>query len=406
MIWRSLGAVPVADPREDLLLSAEADAIQNALESSDPKIRSEWIDLSRIIQERRKISLDISKLSVDSDTAMMENRFGRTRFWATTLTPVLAVLITGATLLIQARQFRTSNDQQAKQYKATSDFQANQFKATNNLQVSQNADASWRELIKSVSFNDPKSALIGALAVEGFFDSPTYGSQSRSIATALLPVVDNVGGFDQIFDELRKRTNVRNQYELVSISTMISFRAREQHKLGATALTDGQNVPTFLLYDITSIDPNPDSKGKNQVMQDKVTSWELDSVSQGLARLWAHNNPQHLFPDPYLVSVVLEHACFRDLILRDARLGRSILYHADFSGTSFRGADLTNASIRDVKLDDVDLTGVEHFQGSSWQGSNWWNASRIPANLFRYLQLKYPPKKRVVPELHDLGDCK
>jgi hypothetical protein len=41
MIWRLSGVVPMADPREDLFSSAEADAIQKAFRVFRPKMRSE-----------------------------------------------------------------------------------------------------------------------------------------------------------------------------------------------------------------------------------------------------------------------------------------------------------------------------------------------------------------------------
>lgn len=240
----------------------EAEAIDRAISADDRKERSEWLEIAKSIQERKRLSLDIDKLSLECDTARLENKFGRTRFIATILTPILAVITTAAAIVFQAYQFRIN-----------SRFQSEQLKTTTELEVAKDEDEKWRELMKAVSFNDSKSALVGALAVEGFFSSKYYSRESRSIATALLPLVDDVSGFDYVLDELALRTSATNQYELVSISSMIAFRAKQQHHLDAgAAINDHHEVPAFLQHDVSSIDPNPDTRRLNQAMRDKISA--------------------------------------------------------------------------------------------------------------------------------------
>jgi hypothetical protein len=88
--------------------------------------------------------------------------YRRSRFIATTLIPILSVVITAAPLMFQAMQFRKNTDAQARQ----------------------SEDEKWREAMRIVSLADPKSSLVGAMAMQSFFhsDPERFGKQSQIVA--------------------------------------------------------------------------------------------------------------------------------------------------------------------------------------------------------------------------------
>jgi hypothetical protein len=246
--------------------SIEIDALCKAAESGDPEHRLKWIEVAKAIQERRKIIIDAADAELRSKNSALDIKNRRVQFLATTLTPLIAVLITALALV----------------------FQSLQFGETAKRESIKNEDAQWQEMMKSVSVKDPKVAFVGALAMQSFFSSPRYGKQSRSVATALLPQINNVNGFDEIYAEMIHQTNKErnNEDDLTSISQMITMSARYQHETPITALQDKDDVPPFLQYDVLNIDPNPDYDKEGQPMRDKVMAWELDTVSQGLFDIW------------------------------------------------------------------------------------------------------------------------
>ncbi len=353
----------------------EVDALRRAQEAGDPEIRLKWIEVAKAIQDRNKIILDAADSSLRCKNAELDLKNQRWRFVATTLTPVLALLITAAALVFQTMQFRK-----------TISFQANQFAQTSALEAVKNEDAKWQELMKSVSFKDPKSALVGALSMQAFFESDRYGKQSRSIAVALLPEINNVNAFDEIFAQIIHHSREDNENDLVSISVMLSMSARQIHGTQATAMPDREPIPPFLQFDVAAIDPNPEYKNEGKSMEDKVIAWELETVSHGLSNLWEDD---HLPMDKALRSVTLEHASFQGLDFANADLARSILYQANFKNAIFHGADLSNASLRNVCLDGADLSGIKDFAGSTWKDSNWKAASKISPELQKYLETNY-----------------
>ena len=364
----------------------DLDAILRAQETDDPEERLKWIDISKSIRERCKTVVEEANARFQGQNAMAEVKHQRSRFVATTLTPVLSVLITGLALVFQANQFRITSENQTKQFKAGSE-----------LQAAQSEDEKWRESMKAVSLSDPKASFVGTLAMQAFFDSPRYGGESKSIASALLPNVNNVTGFDEVFDDLIRRIATNNQYEITGLSSMLLMSAREEHHLTGAALPDSSPLPGFLIHDVESIDPNPDYGSGGQQMRDKVHAWELDSVSQGLKRLWVERK---FNPDKYLVGIVLENASFNGLDFSGANLQRSVLLDAHFEGGNFSGADLTNVTLRNVSLDGADLSAIAKFNGSTWDDIGWWRAKCVSPELYENLIHRYPIPSAADPVKH------
>jgi hypothetical protein len=180
----------------DNSLSCEPDgieeaALKHAAEAADPDVQLKYLEIANAAGERRKARLETRKLKFEARNAAIDSRFARTRFWASTITPLLALVVTGITFVVTVQI-------QSKQFKATTKAQSAQFQTTADSQRDANEDAQWKDALGKVSFKDSESALVGALAMEGFFGKGRYQDQARSIAAASLPMVSNVAAFDQI----------------------------------------------------------------------------------------------------------------------------------------------------------------------------------------------------------------
>lgn len=162
----------------------EREALRRAEEAHDPSQQLKWIGIAKSVRERCKTVVEEANARFEAQNTKAEMRHERSRFMATTFTPVLSVLLTAFALAFQARQF-----------KQASENQKNQFTQTSTLQANQSKDEKWRESMKSVSLSDPKASFVGALSMQAFFDSPRYRDESMSIASALLPNVNNVKRF-------------------------------------------------------------------------------------------------------------------------------------------------------------------------------------------------------------------
>ena len=94
----------VRSPRfSDELSAIEKKALEQAA-ADDLEVRRKAMEIANAVSEKRKVMKETAKLLLDTKEASRESKFGRTRYWAGTPTPPLAVFLTGATLLMQTWQ--------------------------------------------------------------------------------------------------------------------------------------------------------------------------------------------------------------------------------------------------------------------------------------------------------------
>jgi Pentapeptide repeats (8 copies) len=350
-------------------------ALKHAAEATDPDLQLKYLNIAKTLGEARNAAIDC--------------RFARTRFWASTVTPILALVITGLTFVVTVSM-------QSKQFRATMEAQSGQFQKTADSQSAANEDSKWKDAIGRVSVKDPASALVGAFAMQGFFyRKGPYRDQARSIAADLLPLVRDVQAFDELVTAIEVDSTNDDQFKLIGIGQMISFAQREGHGVTGAASIKGPGVPPFLDYDIVSIKMNPTSETKMDPESTKVAAWELDTVSHFLKKLW--NDPQKM-AEPKgqnLTGVVLEDAmsdeAFDGLDFSGATLEAAVLYRARFKNSIFRAANFKNALVQDASLDGADLSGITRVEGSVWKGTtNWWDAKCVSPELLDHLMRTDP----------------
>jgi len=361
----------------------DSEAIKSAGKTPDPAERLKWLQISQSVRTRCKTLAEENDTKLEAQNRKSDVAHERSRFIATSIVPAISVFIAMVALVFQANQFKKSSDTQARQ----------------------SEDERWGESMKAVSLADPKASIVGALAMQTFFPSQRYGKQSQMIAAALLPNVKNVTGFDEVLDDLIQSVPADGQYLVTGIGSMLLMAAREEHHLKGAILESPSETPVFLEHDVLSIDPNPDLEKEGELMQDKIYAWELDSVSQGLTRLW---RMKKLTPDRYLVSIVLENASFAQLDFSNVDFERSVFLDADFSDAKLTNVNLNQTSFRNVSLKGADLSGIMKFDGSTWQNVDWWHAKCLSPQIYDYLAVHSPiPQSQFasVPSRSTLTTC-
>lgn len=345
-------------------------ALKSATEAIDPDVQLKYVEIAKTLGEAGNAAIDA--------------RFARTRFWASTVTPILALVVTGLTFVVTVQM-------QSKQFQATLKTQSDQFQKTADSQSNANEDSKWRDALGKVSFKDSESALVGAFAMQGFFRQSRYQGQARSIAAALLPLVRNVDAFDEIVTEMEEQSTEQNQFDLTGVSQMISFAQRERYGIVGAATTKGPGVVPFLDYDIVSIEIDPSLTGKTDPRGTKIAAWKLDTVSHFLKMLWNDKQKGVTPARKNLAAVVLEDETFDNLDFSNANLRAAVLYRASFKGSVFRGVNFKDALVQDASLDGADLSGVTSFEGSVWKGrTDWWDAKCVSPKLLEHLIMTDP----------------
>jgi len=342
------------------------EALKKALSTQDEKERVEALGIAKTAAETRKMMKEMEKIECDVKEAFREYKFGRTKVWAATLTPLLAVALTGVALILQSQQFR----------------------ATANVQIHANEESQWRDAVNKLSMKNPGETMVSAFAMHNFFDS-RHGEQARIIAATLLPHVDNPDGFDNVFFGILHATNTSNEGHILGIGKTLFNLQMDLYRLNVLT-----NQPALLdfhtLRQMLGDDDPPDFIRTNPASrrQAAVTAWMLASTSDGLRDLWGTKAAAPERTD--LNGVVLERGLFHGLSegldFSDANLQNGALYHADFRDAKFVRAAFTRRLVSHVMLDGADLSGVKEFEESKWEHANWWKAKCISKELVEYLE--------------------
>jgi uncharacterized protein YjbI with pentapeptide repeats len=341
----------------------EKKALEQAMSAADLKDRAQALEIAKTVTEKRKMMKETEKIGLDAREASVEFKFARTKYWAAAVTPILAVFLTGAALVVQSRQFSDS----AKR------------------QIDANEESQWRDAIKNVSFKDPGATLVSAFGMHSFFDSPRYSTQARTIAATLLPHVDNPDGFDNVFFDLLDTANTSNQGHVVAIAKTLFNSQLDLFRFNVLV-----NRPTPVdfqaLREMLGDDDPPDfvQTDSTSRRQAAASAWMLDSISDGLNNMWINKNAMPKGAD--LGGIVFERGQFNELDFSDANLQGGALYHAEFKGANFAGAAFTRKLVSNVTLDGANLSRIEDFAESKWEYSNWWKAKCISKELLEYLE--------------------
>ncbi|HYM79416.1 MAG TPA: hypothetical protein VE377_25800 [Candidatus Dormibacteraeota bacterium] len=333
------------------------------------------------LEERGKSAETLKNLAEARNSAI-STRFQRWRDLSSSAVPILALVVTALTVILQTRQFHQTLTQQG-----------NQFVETERQQAMAHEDTEWREALKAVSFTDRRSSLVGAFAMQGFFNSPRYGNQARGIAGGLLANTANVSSFDEILTNMRDKTDASNLTHMTALAQMLGFAQRAKyHTQGASS----DATAPFLIPDVDEIDPNPQDFEHNPTQQIKVAAWEIDTVSQFLRQLW-RDPKKNLSPQGYvLTATVLENGDFDNLDFSGSHLDFGILFNATFLNAHFDHATMKDLFVRHVNLEGVDFSGVTVVEGSRWEDTNWWRAKCVPGKMLDYLVQQ--TKHAVTPE--------
>ena len=340
----------------------------------------------------RSTCAETLKNLAEARNSAISTKFQRWRDLSSSAVPILALVVTGLTVILQTRQFHQTLTQQVQQ-----------FGITEKQQADAHEDTEWREALKTVSFADRRSSLVGAFAMQGFFNSPRYGYQAREIAGGLLANTANVSSFDEILTNMRDKTDRSNVTDMTALAQMLGFAQRAKYK---TRDASSDATAPFLIEDVDEIDPNPQDFEHNPDQQRKVAAWEIDTVSQFLRQLWRDPNKNLSPKGLVLTGIVLENGNFDDLDFSKSNLNFGILYNATFRNARFDHAYLKDIFVRHVNLEGADFSGVNVVAGGRWEDTNWWSAKCVPQEMLDYLVRETKHSVSLKERTRLTGNCK
>jgi hypothetical protein len=245
-------------------------------------------------------------------------------------------------------------------------------------------DAQWMEAMKQISLKEA-SLQTGIFGIQGFFDSRRHGVQAREVASALLPLTDNKDTFEIVLKGLVRRTDAGNQRDLIGIAKTVAYNEWD--------IFDGlktSNVPAGCPVDdlisfVNYIDRCYEFKGGEELPIAKrawLYSWEIDSMSDALAKLWQKGLPGVSPSNLNLSAIILENTGnLKNLNFSNSQLVGAVIHFCDISGANFDRTQLQGAIFHQV----------QNFQASTWKEANWWDARAISCSLSKYLSGSYRP---------------
>ena len=152
-------------------------------------------------------------------------------------------------------------------------------------------DSEWRKAVQQVSSKESDIAIQGAYEMESFLDDQQHGPQALSITSALLPNVNDERFFDIILFGLLPKANQKNQSQLIAIDVALATQLRDEHYRVVKTFTRAKRPPKDVSF--SNFLMNPGEFYREDSESDKYAyvltkTWELDSASHGLAKLWNH----------------------------------------------------------------------------------------------------------------------
>ena len=245
-------------------------------------------------------------------------------------------------------------------------------------------DSQWTEAMKQISLKDA-SVQTGIFGIQGFFDSRRHGIQAREVASALLPLTDNKDTFEIVLKGLVQHTDANNQRDLIGIAKTVAYNAWDVFNgLKTSNVPSGCPVDDLVSF-LNSIDRCYQFKDGEELSIAKrswLYSWEIDSMSDALGKLWQKGSPGVSPSNLNLSAIILENTGnLKGLNFSNSHLEGAVIHLCDLSGANFDRAQFQGAIFHQV----------QKFEGSTWKEANWWDAHSISCSLSKHLAKNYRP---------------
>lgn len=232
-----------------------------------------------------------------------------TPLWPIFLTPLTALLAVGMTALTLVNQTQESRER---------------TKAAE--------DAQWTEVMKQISLKD-SSIQMGIFGVQGFFDSERHGVQAREVASALLPLTDNKDTFEIVLKGLVRHTDAHNQRDLIGIAKTVAYDEWDAFKgLKSSNVQAGCPVDDIIAF-MNYVDRCYQFKDGEETPSAKrawLYSWEIDSMSDALGKLWQRGSPSVSPSNLNLSGIILENSeNLKNLNFSNSQLVGAVIHLCD-----------------------------------------------------------------------------
>jgi hypothetical protein len=192
-------------------------------------------------------------------------------------------------------------------------------------------DSEWRKAIQQISSKESDVAIQGAYEMESFLDDDEHGPQALSITSALLPNVNDQRFFDIILFGLIKKANQNqeNQRQFIALDVALATQLKDEYYRVVKTFTKkkrppaDRSFPNFLMHPDQFYSEDSESEKLEYVL---TKTWELDSVSHGLAKLWNREPPSVTPDDLYLAGVILFNSDYSKVDFRRTRGMNEMLF--------------------------------------------------------------------------------
>jgi hypothetical protein len=171
-------------------------------------------------------------------------------------------------------------------------------------------DSEWRKAIQQVSSKESDVAIQGAYEMESFLDDTEHGWQALSITSALLPNVNDQRFFDIIFFGLLPKADQESQSQFIAVDVAVAAQLNDEYFRVVKTFTKKKPPPADQSFPNFLMNPGefyPDDADSDKLAYVLTKTWQLDSVSHGLAKLWNRDpkSPGATPDSQWLAGVVL-----------------------------------------------------------------------------------------------------
>jgi hypothetical protein len=186
----------------------------------------------------------------------------------------------------------------------------------------------WRKALEHVASKDPATAAIGAYEMESFLETK-HRSHARDIAMTLLPKLDDHLVFDLILFGALPNIDKSSQSQVVEVDRLLVEQLHDLHKEAVKEDDGKKTLPKDISFSHFLEDPeaffSKETEGESLRLTLEKT-WELDSVTHALSKLWHRNG---LWPTATPSGLDLSEI---------------VLFNNDFTGVDFKKARITTGA--------------------------------------------------------------
>ncbi len=231
-------------------------------------------------------------------------------------------------------------------------WHVDQDKTTNQAAI----DSQWRSALENI---DPKSAHIGALEMESFFDDPIHGKLAHTAAASLLSKIDDDSMFEVCFDGFfdkatshsgdpkQEQSDLRLLAKLLTSRLITDYQDAKGEEQAKECSQGDRSLKQFLSRP-ECFYSNDDSEQEAKVAKIELAKAKLDTVTKELNDSWLRHG---LDPANQDLSEIVFYTYTSDTVnYKGLDFTKAKLDRSEFYGN----CDLNHAKLPNPELNQCD----------------------------------------------------